>query len=81
MPKTFGGLGKSRSSDATDTVMGYIQAVKYTTRKQIMQKFYRDVDPMTLAVIEQTLQQMGKIKVTLVPDSTGGPDKLYNWID
>lgn len=81
MPKTFGGLGKARSSDATDTVMGFIQAVGTTTRKQIMQKFYRDVDPMTLAVIEQTLQQMGKIKVTLVPDSTGGPDKLYNWID
>ena len=81
MPKTFGGLGKSRSSDATDTVMGYIQAVKYTTRKQIMQKFYRDVDPMTLSVIEQTLQQMGKLKVVLIPDATGSPDKSYTWIE
>lgn len=80
MPKTFGGLGKSRSSDATDTVMGYIEAVGYTTRKQIMQKFYRDVDPMTLSVIEQTLQQMGRLKVVLIPDSSGSPDKSYTWI-
>lgn len=81
MSKTFGGLGKSRTSEPTDLVMGFMQAVKYTTRRQVMQKFFRDVDPMTLSVIEQTLQQMGKLKIVLKPDAPGGPDKTYEWLD
>lgn len=80
MSKTFGGLGKSRTSDSTETVMGYIKAVGYTTRQQILSRFYRDVDPMTLGIIEQTLQQMGVLKIILIPNAKGGPDKSYEWI-
>ena len=80
MSKTFGGLGKAKTSDATETVMGYIQSVKYTTRRAVMQRFYRDVDPNTLSIIETTLQQMGVMKITLLADASHGPDKSYEWI-
>lgn len=80
MSKTFGGLGKARNSDAVDTVMGYIQAMGCTTRRQVMQRFYRDVDALTLSSIEATLQQMGVLSIKIVPDAPGGPDKRYDWI-
>jgi hypothetical protein len=78
MGRTFGGLGKARSSDETETVMQYIQSIGTTTRKTVLQKFYRDIDPMTLAGIEMTLQQMGKIRVKILVDQA---DKMYTWID
>ncbi len=81
MGKTFGGLGKARDSDALDTVMGFIKSMGITTRRAVLGKYFRDIDPLTLSNIEVTLQQLGKIKVRLVPDASGGPDKTYTWID
>lgn len=77
MPKTFGGLGKSRVSDASNIIINYIKQVGSTTRKLVLQKFYRDIDAMTLSSIEVMVQQMGYVKVTLVPEQA---DKLYQWI-
>lgn len=77
MPKTFGGLGKSRISDETDTVINYIRAVKTTTRKILLSKFYRDIDATTLGTIEATMLQMGVIQIKLMPQEG---DKLYKWI-
>ncbi len=77
MHKTFGGLGKARSSDETETIKNYIQKMRVTTRRALMIKFYRDVDPQTLATIEDTLKQMGCIRVELDPENA---DKLYRWI-
>lgn len=77
MHKTFGGLGKSRNSDATEIIRDYIQKVRVTTRGLLMQKFFRDVDAFTLGQIEATLTQMKVIRVELLP-TTG--DKKYEWI-
>lgn len=77
MPKTFGGLGKSRMSDETDAVMGYIKSVRTTTRKILLQKFYRDLDPNTLAQVEALMTQMGVLKIKLMPEQA---DKQYTWI-
>ena len=77
MPKTFGGLGKSRMSDETDAVMGYIKSVRTTTRKILLQKFYRDLDPNTLAQVESLMTQMGVLKIKLMPEHA---DKQYTWI-
>lgn len=77
MPKTFGGLGKSRISDETDTVINYIRAVKTTTRKILLSKFYRDIDATTLGTIEATMMQMGVIQIKLMPQEG---DKIYKWI-
>jgi hypothetical protein len=43
----------------------------------VLQKFYRDITPMDLAVIEQTLEQLKVIKIKLMMDSG---DKVYNWV-
>lgn len=77
MPKTFGGLGKSRMSDETDAVMSYIKSVRTTTRKILLQKFYRDLDPNTLAQVESLMTQMGVLKIKLMPEHA---DKQYTWI-
>jgi len=77
MPKTFGGLGKSRVSDESNVVINYIQKVGITTRKILLQKFYRDIDVTTLANVEALMQQMGVVKIKLLPESA---DKQYTWI-
>lgn len=77
MPKTFGGLGKSRMSDESDAVINYIKQVRITTRKLLMQKFYRDIDPNTLAQVEALMTQMGVVKIRLLPEQA---DKQYTWI-
>jgi hypothetical protein len=77
MPKTFGGLGKSKMSDQSDAVINFIKKVGITTRKILMQKFYRDIDPMTLANVEALMQQMGVVKIKLLPEQS---DKQYTWI-
>lgn len=66
MAKTFGGFGKSRTSDVTETIKTYIEGVKVSTRSQILSRFYRDVDAHTLSGIESTLRQMGVIKVSAI---------------
>lgn len=77
MHKTFGGLGKSRMSDESDMIITYIKRMKITTRKLLLQKFYRDIDPMTLTNIEALMQQMGVVKIKLLPDQA---DKQYTWV-
>lgn len=77
MGKTFGGLGKARASDETEVVMNFIKDMSMTTRKVIMGRFFRDIDPLTFAQIEQTLLQMGVIKMQIAP---GGGDRVYTWI-
>lgn len=77
MHKAFGGLGKARYSDSTEQVKEYLKVVKHSTRILLMGKFHRDIDAPTLKVIEETLTQLGVLKVTLVPKSG---DKLYEWI-
>lgn len=74
MYKTFGGFGKSKTSDATETIKDYIQQVRYTTRSVVLARFYRDVDANTLTGIETTLREMGVLRVRLLPGST---DKSY----
>ena len=76
MAKTFGGFGKSKSSDATETIKNYIEKVQYTTRRTVLSRFYRDVDAYTLSQIESTLVQMGCVKIKLIPETL---DKAYTW--
>lgn len=77
MGKTFGGLGASRYSDATEAIKSYIQDIGTTTRRVLLSKFYRDIDGEALAKIETTLLQMGVISIKIIPGTT---DKLYVWI-
>ena len=77
MPKTFGGLGKARSSEESNVVINYVKALGTTTRRMVLQKFFRDIDAQTLSNIEVLMQQMGVVKITLKPELA---DKIYTWI-
>lgn len=77
MHRTFGGLGRARYSDVTERVMDYIKNVGITTRSSLLAKFYRDVDSGTLKIIEEVMQQMGVVKIKLIPDKA---EKTYEWI-
>lgn len=76
MHKTFGGFGKSRTSDATETIKDYIQAVRMTTQASVLQRFYRDVDAQTLQQVEMTLVNMKVLQTKIIP----GGNKQYIWI-
>lgn len=77
MSKTFGGLGKARYSDATETIKNYIRQMGITSHKVLLRQFYRDVDVQALNEIENTLLAMRVITVKLVPETK---DKMYTWI-
>lgn len=77
MGKTFGSLGKSKVSEPTDQIIAFIKKVGITTRKLILNQFYRDIDPDTLGKIEVSMQQMGLVKISVMPESK---DKQYMWI-
>lgn len=77
MHKAFGGLGKAKYSDSTEHVKDYLKAMGTSTRSLLMGKFHRDVDAPTLKVIEETLTQLGVLRVELL---VGKNDKLYTWI-
>lgn len=77
MHKTFGGFGKSRISDSTEDIKNFIEKVSITTRKMVLQRFYRDVDTNTMNMIEETLRQAGIIEVGLV---RGTQDKTYRYV-
>lgn len=78
MGKTFGGFGKSKTSDATEAVKDYLQKMGISTRSHVLSRFYRDVDAYTMTNIEETLRQMGCLAVKLMP---GSLDKAYTWIN
>jgi len=75
MSKTFGGLGRAQYSEVTEQVLEYIVACKKVKRSTLMSKFYRDVDPPTLKIIEEVLSQMRVVKVKI-----DGKDVIYEYI-
>ena len=74
---TFGGLGKAKNSDAQYKIMDYISKVGVTTRSAILTKFYRDVDSVTLADIESTMEQMKFVEVKFNIQTR---EKVYRYI-
>ena len=78
MHRTFGGLGQAKYAYVTENVINFIRAVGITTRKVLMQKFYRDVDSGTLKIIEETIAHIGVVRITIMPDQGG--EKKYEWV-
>lgn len=77
MGKTFGGLGKARLSDETETVINFIREIGTTTRSKLLTHYYRDLDTDTLNRIETQLVEMKALKIKLLPTER---DKMYTWI-
>ena len=78
MGKTFGGLGRARNSDILENIKNFIQRMGISTRKTVLAKFYRDITPLELNQIEDTLKGMGVIKIKVFPLEG---DKSYTWIN
>lgn len=77
MSKTFGGLGKSRSSDAVQQVLDYVKAVGTTTRSLLLTRFYRDIDVNTMKEVETTLENMKVVQIKFLLDKQ---EKVFTWI-
>ena len=67
MHKSFGGLGKSAYSEAVEMVLDYLLVNKTCTRKDLMRQFYRDIDSQTLKIVEEVLDHMKIVKISLDP--------------
>jgi hypothetical protein len=78
MSRTFGGLGQAKYANVTEKVMDYIRAAHApVSRRDVMAKFYRDVDGATMRIIEEVMEQTGFVDIKLMINSG---EKVYNWI-
>ena len=77
MHKTFGGFGRSRTSEPTEIIKNYIEKFGTTTRKLVLRKFWRDIDADTLTQVEKNLEGSGLIQVKNLFKEQ---DKIYTWI-
>ena len=64
MSKAFGGLGRARFSDITQIVLEYMEKHKEVRRSDLMRMFYREMDSLTLKIVEEVLEQMKVIKIS-----------------
>lgn len=78
MSRTFGGLGKAKYADVTEKVIDYISKVKVVSRRDLLRKFYRDIDAGTMKIIEETMDHM---KIVETSHNLEGGDRIYKWID
>lgn len=64
MPKAFGGLGRASYSEMADKVITYIKLKKKIKRSELLRKFYRDIDPDTMGMIESVMNQMKIVRIS-----------------
>lgn len=75
MPRTFSGYGKSESSDITRKIMEFIGKRRNTSRKEVMKKFYYDLEgERHLDKILNVLKTIGFAKISY--DASGGGTKI-----
>lgn len=77
MPKVFGGIGSSQYSVVTDKMLSFIRGNPHATRSSAMKRFYRDIDPDGLRIVEATLVQMQAISVEELPQER---DARYRYV-
>ena len=65
MPDVFGKVGRSMYAEQTHEILEYIQKRGETTRSEVMQMFYRDVDGRTIEIIEATMTATRLVQVKL----------------
>lgn len=78
MPGVFGGLGRASTGQAAHMVLEYVVLKKTVRRSEILERFYQDIDFPTLESVQNTLEYMKAITVTVLPDEH---DVLYTLIE
>lgn len=69
MPRVFAGLGEARYGKITQELLDFITLRGRTTKEEVMQIYYRDLDNYTLEIIEKVLTTMKAVKVIHKPDT------------
>lgn len=64
MPRAFGGLGRSQYSEMTQLVIELLMKYERITRSDLLRLYYREIDTVTLKIIEETVEQMKIAKIT-----------------
>lgn len=77
MTRAFEGVGRSPISELTSAVLRHIMKHKKYKRSEILKQFFRDIDIMSMDMIEKILEQMGVITVTQLIEEH---DVLYTYI-
>lgn len=77
MANVFGGLGQAKYSDVTEKVLLYIKRKGTVLRSELMGAFYRDVDSYTLKIIEEVLEQMKVVHISIDP---GQNERKYTYV-
>lgn len=67
MPKAFGGLGRATYSEMADKVITYIKEHGEVKRSDLLRKFYRDIDPDTMMMIQSVMEQMKIVRIAQDP--------------
>lgn len=76
MASSFENLGEGRFTKQIGEIITFIKAREKTTRSEILNRFYNDVDSWTFERIENLLRQMKVIITTELPDQA---DRAYEW--
>jgi hypothetical protein len=77
MADVFGRVGRSALADLTQDIINFIRERGETSRSEVLQVFYRDVDGKTIETIESTLIAARFIEIPQI-DTSGG-DRRYRW--
>ena len=78
MATVFGGLGKATTGYATHAILTYLIDRKKAKRSEVIERFYQDIDFVTIQIVQDTLEYMKAIKVTQDPNNK---DVLYEIIE
>lgn len=81
MHKAFRGLGRNPNADINERILNYIKTVRITTKKVLMQQFYRDLSDADLDALEKLMEATGFVKIKHVIPMPGKPgNNVYTWI-
>lgn len=67
MPHIFSGIGINVYAHVTSAIMQYMEARGVVTKKEILRNFSNEIDGVSIKIIEQTLEDMGFMKIMVNP--------------
>lgn len=77
MQDVFGKVGRSVYVEQTQAVMDFIKRKGTSTRSEVMQAFYRDIDGKSIEIVESTMRATKFVNIGL---DTGTGDNTYKWV-
>ena len=76
MPLVFSSIGRSQLAAITGKIINFMQKYKKASRTQLLRAFYKDIDKPNLLIVEETLVDIGVLKIVSI-----GDDVEYEYIE